>query len=129
MDSTGKSILTPDMKADTDVSEGQISEYTHDQALVWKLDRRLLPLLCITYMLQSIDKTTLGYAAVFDIREDTHLRGMEYSWLGSIFYLGYLAFEYPFSVLLQKLPVNKVMAGTVCLGYHSHVPCSCEELR
>lgn len=64
-------------------------------------------------MLQSIDKTTLGYAAVFGIREDTHLVGTEYSWLGSLFYLGHLAFEYPFSILLQKFPVNKVMAGTV----------------
>lgn len=64
-------------------------------------------------MLQSIDKTTLGYAAVFNIREDTHLKGMEYSWLGSLFYLGYLIMEYPFSILLQKLPVNKVMAATV----------------
>lgn len=68
---------------------------------------------CITYMLQSIDKTTLGYAAVFNLREDTHLVGTQYSWLGSLFYLGYLFWEYPTSLLLQKLPVNKFMAGTV----------------
>lgn len=41
-------------------------------------------------MLQSIDKTTLSYAAVFNLREDTHLVGTEYSWLGLLFYLGYL---------------------------------------
>lgn len=43
---------------------------------------------CITYMLQSIDKTTLGYAAVFGVRDDANLNGTEYSWLGSLFYLG-----------------------------------------
>jgi len=68
---------------------------------------------CITYMLQSIDKTTLGYAAVFDLKEDTHLVGKEYSWLGSVFYLGYLFWEYPTSLLLQKFPVHRYMAATV----------------
>ncbi|PVH76136.1 major facilitator superfamily transporter [Cadophora sp. DSE1049] len=96
-----------------DVSEGSTSDAIDGRALLWKIDRRLLPLLCFTYMLQSIDKTTLGYAAVFNIREDTNLKGTEYSWLGSLFYLGYLVMEYPFSILLQKLPVNKVMAATV----------------
>lgn len=64
-------------------------------------------------MLQSIDKTTLGYAAVFDLKTETHLVGTEYSWLGSIFYLGYLVWEYPTSILLQKLPVGRFMSVTV----------------
>lgn len=59
-----------------------------NRALLWKIDLRLIPLLCLTYMLQSIDKTTLSYAAVFNLREDTHLKQTEYSWLGSLFYLG-----------------------------------------
>ncbi|GME29145.1 hypothetical protein GTA08_BOTSDO06040 [Neofusicoccum parvum] len=96
-----------------EVLEGHVSGTVDDRALLWKIDLRLIPLLCLTYMLQSIDKTTLSYAAVFDLREDTHLKGTEYSWLGSLFYLGYLAWEYPTSLLLQRLPVNKFMAGTV----------------
>lgn len=66
-------------------------------------------------MLQSIDKTTLSYAAVLNLREDTHLVGTEYSWLGSLFYLGYLFWEYPTSLLLQRFPVAKFMSGTVIL--------------
>lgn len=78
-----------------------------------KIDLRLMPLLCITYALQSIDKTTLGYAAVFDLEPDLNLQGTEYSWLGAIFYLGYLAWEFPTNMMLQKLPINYFMAGTV----------------
>ena len=70
---------------------------------------------CITYAIQSIDKTTLSYAAVFDLRTDTHLVGTQYSWLGSLFYLGYLFWEYPTNLLLRRLPVGKFMAGTVVL--------------
>lgn len=70
---------------------------------------------CITYMLQSIDKTTLGYAALFGVRDETHLTGPEYSWLGSLFYLGYLAWEFPTGMLLQRLPIAKFMSVTVIL--------------
>ncbi|KAF2163960.1 hypothetical protein M409DRAFT_68203 [Zasmidium cellare ATCC 36951] len=85
------------------------------RSLLWKIDLRLMPLICITYMLQSIDKTTLGYAAVFGVRDDAHLSGTEYSWLGALFYLGYLAWEYPTGLLLQKLPIAKFMSITVIL--------------
>lgn len=67
----------------------------------------------ITYMLQSINKTILGYTAVFDLREDIGLHGTQYSWLGSLFNLGYVFWEYPTSLLIQRLPVAKFMSGTV----------------
>jgi len=66
-------------------------------------------------MLQSIDKTTLSYAAVFNLREDTNLVGTQFSWLGSLFYLGYLFWEYPTSLLLQRFPVAKFMSATVII--------------
>jgi ACS family allantoate permease-like MFS transporter len=66
-------------------------------------------------MLQSIDKTTLSYAAVFNLREETRLVGTEYSWLGSLFYLGYLFWKYPTSLMLQRFPVAKFMSATVII--------------
>jgi len=35
----------------------------------------------------------------------------QYSWLGTILYLGVLAGEYPTNLLLQKLPVAKYLAA------------------
>lgn len=93
--------------------EAERPDETAFRRLRWKIDLRLLPLLCITYALQSIDKTTLGYAAVFNLETDLDLRGTEYSWLGAIFYLGYLAWEFPTNMMLQKLPINYFVAATV----------------
>lgn len=124
--------------------EGEHLDEAAFKRLRWKIDLRLMPLLCITYALQSIDKTTLGYAAVFNLETDLNLKGTEYSWLGAIFYLGYLAWEFPTNMMLQKLPINYFMAGTVSkvsvissarelnsLGYHlGHrvdVPRECDQ--
>lgn len=83
--------------------------------LVRKLDLRLMPLLCITYALQSIDRTTLSYAAVFGVREDLGLTSSEFSWAGALLYVGYLFWEFPTNLMLQKLPISRVMAATVVL--------------
>lgn len=48
--------------------------------------------------------------------QDTHLGPNQFSWVGSIFYFGYLLFEYPSAVLIQKVPVAKLLAGA-CFGW------------
>lgn len=93
--------------------EGEVLDPKAARKLLWKIDLRLIPLVCITYALQSIDKTTLNYAAVFGLREDLGLTGVQYSWCGAIFYLGYLIWEYPTGLLLQKFPVNHLLSVTV----------------
>lgn len=69
----------------------------------------------ITYNLNFMDKTILSSAAVFGLEEDNHLVGKQYSWVSSLFYFGYLAFEYPTSILIQKLPVGKYLSGVVLI--------------
>jgi hypothetical protein len=45
-----------------------------------KIDLYILPFLCITYGLQFLNKTSLGYSSVFGIIPDNHLVGQDYSW-------------------------------------------------
>lgn len=45
------------------------------------------------FALNYLDKTTLSYASVMGIKADIHLVGADYQWLGSIFYIGFLAWE------------------------------------
>jgi MFS transporter, ACS family, allantoate permease len=72
--------------------------------------------MCVVYGLNYLDKTTLSYASVMGLRlapssnklaSGIDLHGDQYQWLGSMFYFGYLAWEYPTSRLLQVLPLGK----------------------
>jgi hypothetical protein len=56
--------------------------------LIRKIDASIAPLLAAVYFLQYLDKTTLQYTAVMGLREDTHLKGQEYSILALVFYVG-----------------------------------------
>lgn len=72
-----------------------------------KLDFRILPLLCVTYTLQFLDKLSLNYASAYTFREDLGLEGQKYSWVAAIFNFGYLGGCIPANYLLQRVPVAK----------------------
>ncbi|ODQ55408.1 MFS general substrate transporter [Saitoella complicata NRRL Y-17804] len=88
--------------------------------LVRKIDFTIVPLLALTYFLQFLDKTTLSYTSVMGLQTDTHLKGDEYSYLGMLFYVGFLVTELPTQWLAQKvshlakyLAVNIMLWGVV----------------
>ncbi|KAJ4487671.1 major facilitator superfamily domain-containing protein [Lentinula aciculospora] len=59
------------------------------------------------------DKSTLGQSAVLGIEETADLNQNQFDWLSSVFYLTYLAFEYPQNFALQRLPVGKWMSVNI----------------
>ncbi|KAJ9487572.1 hypothetical protein VN97_g5739 [Penicillium thymicola] len=94
-------------------------EYTPDEAkkVLFKIDRVLMPLLCWVYLIQFADKTSLNYASLMGIREDTHLDpdSQQYSWVSSIFYAGYIFWEFPTTYLLRRLPLGKYASANILL--------------
>ncbi|KAL1984338.1 hypothetical protein VTN96DRAFT_9296 [Rasamsonia emersonii] len=71
--------------------------------LIRKIDFTIAPLLAAVYFLQFLDKTTLAYTAVMGIRTDTHLVGQDYSDVSMLFYVGFLAAEFPTQYLAQRI--------------------------
>ena len=107
---------------------GEVIEVSEadNKRLIRIIDRHMLPIMCVVYGLNYLDKTTLSYASIMGIKKDINLVGDDYQWLGSMFYFGYLAWEYPTNRLLQRLPLakysafNVIMWGTV-LALHATV--------
>ena len=80
-----------------------------------KIDLHMLPWLCIVYGLQYLDKTALSYASSMGIKSDTGMSKSQYSLTGTIFYIGYLVFEYPHNRLMQRLPLGKYISASVII--------------
>ncbi|KAK0184008.1 hypothetical protein F5146DRAFT_1145974 [Armillaria mellea] len=105
------------------------AEYTPEQykKLKRKVDYYLLPLLwlCCRWLLhttlripvyllsdglQDADRAVLSPMSVFRIREDTGLVGQQYSWLTTVYFIGYLCFEFPSNCLLQRWRMGKTLS-------------------
>ncbi|KAF3035115.1 hypothetical protein E8E12_005159 [Didymella heteroderae] len=106
--------------------DGQVIELTPEKnkALLRKIDWHLMPIMCIVYGLNYLDKTTLSYASVMGLRlppssnklaSGINLTSDHYQWLGSMFYFGYIAWEYPTTRLLQMLPLGKYSAFNIIM--------------
>ena len=49
-----------------------------NKRLLRKIDLHILPLICIIYFLQYIDKTAISYASVTGLRESANLQGNQF---------------------------------------------------
>ncbi|KAM3522068.1 hypothetical protein NHJ13051_005883 [Beauveria bassiana] len=104
----------------SDVIEAESSrdETALSRRVLRKIDRALIPLLFVTYMLNFMDKVILSSAS--------NLHGQQYSWVASIFYFGYLIWEYPTTLLIARLPVGKYLtANTAFWGATVAVTAAC----
>lgn len=84
-----------------------------------KIDGHILPILCLIYIFQYLDKSLLNYAAAMGIKK--HLVKNQFANLLTVFYGGYIAGA-PFSAYcLQRFPLLKalglliVLWGIVCM--------------
>ncbi|KAK4142004.1 major facilitator superfamily domain-containing protein [Dichotomopilus funicola] len=86
-----------------------------ERHLLRKIDWNLMPLMCLIYCLNYLDKTTISYASIMGLKEDLNLVGDNYQWLGSLFYFGYLGWEFPTNRLMQRFPLAKYSAFNVIM--------------
>lgn len=86
-----------------------------NRRLVRRIDLHIMPLICIVYFLQYIDKVSISYASVTGLRESAHLHGNQFNWVASIFFFGQLAFEFPTIRLLQLFPLAKYVSINVTI--------------
>lgn len=85
-----------------------------EKRILRKIDFRLMPILCITYLLQYWDKAVLGQAALFGLVQELQLQiGNRYSFSSAIFYLGFIAGAYPSILLAQRYRIERVACGIV----------------
>ena len=59
-----------------------------------KLDYRLLPFVFVLYSFSVLDRSNLGNAKLAGLEEKIDLSGWRYNWLGTIFYISYILFQW-----------------------------------
>lgn len=118
---TGKTIQimandVDDAMAYADETKDVTLDPVFERKLVRKIDWMLLPVVGCLMSCQLMDKTTNSYAALMNMKVDLNMTAKEYTWVGSSFYLGYLVFQYPANLTLQRFPLSKTL-GTVVITW------------
>ncbi|KAI8174151.1 putative transporter [Colletotrichum sp. SAR 10_65] len=86
--------------------------------LRWKLDFRLIPFLWLNITLPAMDKITPSTGALYGMREDLGLKGDQYAWVGSAFYVSIFPLSQLWTfeeLILQRLPIAKSMCAVMII--------------
>ncbi|KAK6592889.1 major facilitator superfamily transporter [Botrytis cinerea] len=74
-----------------------------EKRLVRKLDKHLVPLVVLLYLLSYLDRSNIGNAKTAGMTKDLGISSSEYEWLLTIFYIAYIVFEW-FALMWKVLP-------------------------
>ncbi|KAI1814692.1 MFS general substrate transporter [Poronia punctata] len=78
-----------------------------------KLDRQLVPMVTLLYLLCFLDRINIGNARIQGMAEDLNLIGNRFNIATSIFYVVYLFVEVPSNILLKRVGPRFYIPGLV----------------
>ena len=81
--------------------ERRAQDRTPLDSAIAKATRRLIPFLCLAYIVNFLDRVNIGFAALH-MNEDLGFTPAVYGFGAGIFFLGYIAFEVPSNLALHR---------------------------
>ena len=93
-----------------------------EQATIRRVAWRLIPFLCLLYVIAFVDRVNVGFAAL-TMSRDLHLSPAMFGFGAGVFFLAYFLFEVPSNILLERVGARRWIArvmitwGLVSLGF------------
>src|SRR5215467_12527620 len=83
-------------------------------AVYVKIAKRIIPFLTLLFLMAWIDRYNLGFAKLQMVK-DLGFSNAVYGFGAGIFYLGYMLFEIPSNLMLEKIGARKTFARIAIL--------------
>ncbi|KAI9319244.1 major facilitator superfamily domain-containing protein [Dichotomocladium elegans] len=99
-------VLEPEDQVDKD----------DERKVVRALDWHLLPLFCVFYFTDYLDRANIGNATIGGIQDDLKLSATQMSTIISAFYITYILFEVPSNIILKKTS-GVIWLSTIMLAW------------
>ncbi|CAK7236431.1 hypothetical protein SBRCBS47491_009634 [Sporothrix bragantina] len=100
--------LPENPKGTTEVTTA-VLDHKAERALVWKFDTRILPVMAIMYLFNSLDKANLGNAKTAGLEKSLGLGPNQYSIILSVFFIPYVLTAPVLGVLGKKFGPSRVL--------------------
>ncbi|KAI1391137.1 MFS transporter [Hypoxylon trugodes] len=86
-----------------------------ESALVRKLDYFIMPIICIMYFLNYVDRNVISQARLNHFEHDLGMSGNEFNVAVSILFVGYVLMQVPSNVLITRIKPGIYMSGCMFL--------------
>ncbi|KAI1767040.1 major facilitator superfamily MFS-1 [Hypoxylon sp. FL1150] len=99
----------------SDVVDDDVDEQ-EGKRIIWRIDRRLVVLVGVLYCISLMDRTNLSAAAVAGMDEELELTGDRYSVVTLLFFVTYMIFQPPSTVIIRKVG-PRIFLSTITLSW------------
>ncbi|KAG9375523.1 hypothetical protein A1F94_013898 [Pyrenophora tritici-repentis] len=82
-------------------------------ALVRKIDCRLMPILCVMYFLNYVDRNAIAQARLNGLEDDLGMSGVEFNTCVSILFVGYVLMQIPSNMLITRIKPGIYMSSWI----------------
>src|SRR6266849_4499026 len=82
------------------------------EAAYFKIAKRVMPLLILLFVMAWLDRVNVGFAKLQMVK-DLGFSEAVYGFGAGIFFLGYLLFEIPSNLLLERIGARKTIARII----------------
>lgn len=97
-----------------EAGEGRDWTPEEERKLVWKIDFRVFPMLCLVFALSLLDRTNISSAYIAGLAEDLRLDiGARYNIALLIFFPGYALFELPSNYVIRRIGARYWLSGLI----------------
>lgn len=93
-----------------------LSEKELEKRIIKKLDLYVMPVIMIMYIVSFLDRANIGNAKIAGMATDLNLTGTNFNVATSIFYVPYIIFDVPMTILVKRLGPSYVLP-TITLAW------------
>ncbi|RSH86801.1 uncharacterized protein EHS24_005074 [Apiotrichum porosum] len=104
-----------DTEADGYVDPTLVLTEADNKRLRRRIHRRILPLLCLGYLCQALDKGTISAASIMNWITDVGAVGQDYALTTTVLWCGIILAEPFANQLIRRLPMAKLLAGGIVI--------------
>ncbi|KAK6909677.1 hypothetical protein L486_00676 [Kwoniella mangroviensis CBS 10435] len=115
IDKKGGDAIVADTAAADYVDSSIIITEEENLRLRRKIYKHLLPVMCVAYITQSLDKGTLGSASIMGWQKDVGAVGQDYALTSTLLWVGIICGEPIVNQFVRKLPVAKVLGISIVI--------------
>ncbi|KAJ5947065.1 hypothetical protein N7466_000080 [Penicillium verhagenii] len=118
-DKTKAELMVEPQELQIKIDMGESAVYVDEEAerlYRKKVDFWVLPLLCLMYFFDCMDRSNLANAKTDGLDEDLHFKGNDYSLLILLFYIPFGLFNLPWNLLIKRYSGRMMLSSTKDFG-------------
>ncbi|KAL5598755.1 hypothetical protein BROUX41_003909 [Berkeleyomyces rouxiae] len=101
--------------SDASLTTDAVASTAAEQVLLRKLDVRIMPIICLAWMLFYLDRAAIGFALTNGLVRELRLHGVQINVMMMLYYIPFIILSIPGNLILRRVGAGRLLSIVVIL--------------